>query len=170
MRTGHTTRVENPKTHQNGYMLVYLMKTVCLALPPHKHAHTRRMTENDTQQNNTNGRPRVPAPPAPSAVPSLLPKPGPLRRFLPPATPPPAAGRGAQARHGTARHARHGRRHHLVPFHFLKWMIRENLSPTSEAPPTSAPSMSGCAMSSSTVSGVTEPPYWMMVLAATSSP
>ena len=31
------------------------------------------------------------------------------------------------------------------------------------APPTSAPSMSGCAISSATLSGLTEPPYWMRI-------
>mmetsp|Transcript_18350 Transcript_18350/g.44307 ORF Transcript_18350/g.44307 Transcript_18350/m.44307 type:complete len:255 (+) Transcript_18350:1041-1805(+) len=49
-------------------------------------------------------------------------------------------------------------------------MILPNLSASSEAPPTRHPSISGCAISPSTLSGVTDPPYWIRVACATSSP
>ena len=42
------------------------------------------------------------------------------------------------------------------------------LSGSRLAPPTSAPSMSGCAISSSTLSGLTEPPYWIRIASAAS--
>lgn len=54
-------------------------------------------------------------------------------------------------------------------FDCLKLMMRPNFSASREAPPTRHPSISGMDMSSSTLSGVTDPPYWMRVAWATSS-
>src|SRR3954469_9953345 len=48
--------------------------------------------------------------------------------------------------------------------------IAANCSARRLAPPTSAPSSSGCDRSSLALSGVTLPPYWMRVEAATSAP
>ena len=45
---------------------------------------------------------------------------------------------------------------------------REKDSTFRLAPPTRAPSMSGHAIKSSTLASLTEPPYWIMTLSATS--
>lgn len=49
-------------------------------------------------------------------------------------------------------------------------MILEKDFACREAPPTNAPSISGHFINSSTLSGVTEPPYWIRTDCATSTP